>query len=104
MEYSALFYSSLSKFKAYEDYLDSKVTAVDLFYLQVSNLTWAFSDQPFHLSYILFKGYTGSTEESLKCCPHAFLHRIFKSKNNDFQAGFRISTCLRLISGEPHQS
>ncbi|KAF7205312.1 cilia- and flagella-associated protein 299 isoform X2 [Nothobranchius furzeri] len=38
MEYSALFYSSLSKFKAYEDYLDSKVTAVDLFYLQSREL------------------------------------------------------------------
>uniref|UniRef100_A0A1A7W6Y8 Cilia- and flagella-associated protein 299 n=1 Tax=Iconisemion striatum TaxID=60296 RepID=A0A1A7W6Y8_9TELE len=38
MEYSVVFYNSLSKFKVYEDYLDSKVTAVDLFYLQSREL------------------------------------------------------------------
>lgn len=32
------FYNSLTKFKVYEDYLDSKVTPLDLFYLQVSSL------------------------------------------------------------------
>ncbi len=39
MEYSpaARFHDSLTQFKVYEDYLDSKVTPMDLFYLKVSH-------------------------------------------------------------------
>lgn len=38
MEYSKFsrFYDSLTQFKCYEDYLDSKVTPLDLFYFKVS--------------------------------------------------------------------
>ncbi|XP_008295503.1 cilia- and flagella-associated protein 299 [Stegastes partitus] len=41
MEYSSAvvrFYDSLSKFKVYEDYLDSKVTEMDIFYLKSREL------------------------------------------------------------------
>lgn len=38
MEFStaARFHDATTKFRAYEDYLDSKVTPMDLFYLKVS--------------------------------------------------------------------
>lgn len=38
MEYSKFsrFHDSLTQFKCYEDYLDSKVTPLDLFYFKVS--------------------------------------------------------------------
>lgn len=39
--------NSVTQFKVYEDYLDSRITTVDLFYLEVSQTITNISCQPY---------------------------------------------------------